>query len=155
MKRLLSAVVLSTLATGAWVIAQPTTQPVSVRTNEQTFPQEQTKQWQSPGGVEIRLVSEPVGAKDGDIVSVHYTGRLTDGTEFDSSLKRGQPITFPLGMGRVIRGWEEGLQGMQVGEKRVLTIPPELAYGQQGQGPIPPNSTLVFEVELVGLRRTQ
>jgi FKBP-type peptidyl-prolyl cis-trans isomerase len=144
------------LIAAALVIAQPATQPAQAEagTGETTQP-EAGKTWKSPGGVQIKQVAEPVGAMNGDIVSVHYTGRLTDGTEFDSSVKRGQPITFPLGQGRVIRGWEEGLQGMQVGEKRQLTIPPNLAYGEQGQGPIPANSTLVFDVELVGLRRNQ
>ena len=92
-------------------------------------------------------------AGTGDVVQVHYTGWLTDGTKFDSSLDRGQPFAFRLGDGRVIQGWERGVAGMQVGGKRRLTIPPELAYGDRdvGGGLIPANSTLIFEVELVGL----
>lgn len=94
-------------------------------------------------------------ARIGDTVWVHYTGRLVDGKKFDSSVDRGEPIDFTLGEGAVIRGWEQGIVGMVLGEKRKLTIPPELGYGSQsvGGGAIPPNSTLVFEVELVGLLR--
>ncbi len=88
-------------------------------------------------------------AKSGSKVSVHYTGWLTDGKEFDSSKKAGQPLTFQLGAGFVIAGWDKGVQGMKVGGKRKLTIPPQLAYGDRGAGGIiPPNATLLFEVEL-------
>jgi FKBP-type peptidyl-prolyl cis-trans isomerase len=91
-------------------------------------------------------------AEPGMNVSVHYTGWLTDGTKFDSSLDRGQPITFRLGAGQVVRGWDEGIAGMRVGGKRKLTVPPELGYGPGGRGPIPPNSTMLFDVELISVR---
>lgn len=92
-------------------------------------------------------------AKNGDTVVVHYTGTLSDGTKFDSSLDRGQSFSFVLGSGQVIQGWEQGILGMQVGEKIKLTIPPELAYGDRAVGGvIPANSTLVFEVELLEIK---
>ena len=89
-------------------------------------------------------------AEKGRRISVHYTGRLADGSKFDSSLDRGQPFEFKLGAGQVIRGWDEGFGGMKEGGKRKLTIPPEMGYGARGAGGvIPPNATLVFEVELL------
>ena len=101
---------------------------------------------------DIKVGSGPM-AESGQTVAVHYTGWLTDGTKFDSSLDRGQPITFPLGTGAVIRGWDEGLKGMRVGGKRKLTIPSALAYGPEGRPPvIPPDATLVFDVELMDVK---
>lgn len=99
--------------------------------------------------IEISRGSGP-SPKPGEIVRVHYRGTLEDGTEFDNSYTRGEPITFPLGMGRVIRGWDQGIALLNVGGKAQLIIPPDLAYGAQGAGGvIPPNATLTFEVELV------
>ncbi len=100
--------------------------------------------------VEDFVVGTGDEAKAGDDVSVHYTGTLTDGKKFDSSVDRGQPFSFPLGKGRVIRGWDVGVAGMKVGGKRKLIIPPDEAYGAAGAGGvIPPDATLVFEVELL------
>jgi FKBP-type peptidyl-prolyl cis-trans isomerase FkpA len=100
--------------------------------------------------IEELKVGTGAEAAAGQHVSVHYTGWLTDGSKFDSSKDRGDPFEFPLGAGHVIRGWDEGVQGMKVGGSRKLTIPADLGYGSRGAGGvIPPNATLVFEVELL------
>lgn len=109
----------------------------------------------TPSG--LKYVDQVVGtgeaAAAGQNVSVHYTGWLENGKKFDSSVDRGQPFSFPLGAGRVIKGWDEGVQGMKVGGKRKLTIPSDLGYGSRGAGGvIPPNATLIFDVELLGVR---
>jgi FKBP-type peptidyl-prolyl cis-trans isomerase FkpA len=115
----------------------------------------------TPSGLQYIDITPGTGAEahSGQHVRVHYTGWLHDpsaegerGRKFDSSKDRGQPFSFGLGQGQVIGGWDEGVQGMQVGGTRVLTIPPELGYGARGAGGvIPPNATLVFEVELLGV----
>lgn len=109
----------------------------------------------TPSG--LKYVDQAVGTGEvavaGKTVSVHYTGWLENGKKFDSSVDRGQAFSFPLGAGRVIKGWDEGVQGMKVGGKRKLTIPSNLGYGPQGAGGvIPANATLIFDVELLGMR---
>jgi len=101
---------------------------------------------------QVLLQGKGRSAQVGNQVTVHYTGKLADGTVFDSSLDRKQPFVFTLGQGEVIKGWDQGINGMKIGEKRLLTIPPELGYGAAGAGSvIPPNATLVFEVELLSV----
>ena len=99
----------------------------------------------------VHKEGEGESPKTGQTVDVHYTGMLETGKKFDSSHDRGRPFSFPLGQGRVIKGWDEALAEMKKGEKRTLIIPPELGYGSRGKGSIPPNSVLVFEVELVNI----
>lgn len=108
---------------------------------------------QEVGQVKIEDLQEGKGdaVKDGDKVTVNYVGTLEDGTKFDSSYDRNQPFDFTVGQGDVIKGWDQGLLGMKVGGKRRLTIPPELGYGSQANGPIPANSTLIFEIELLNI----
>jgi len=107
-------------------------------------------------GMKIETLKEGTGAeaKNGDVVSVHYVGTFENGTKFDSSIDRGTPFSFTLGAGQVIKGWDLGVLGMKVGEKKKLTIPSDLAYGSGGvPGAIPSNSTLIFEVELLGINQ--
>ncbi len=106
---------------------------------------------------ELKIEDLKVGtgaeAVSGKSITVHYTGTLTDGTKFDSSVDRGEPFTFNLGAGEVIEGWDKGFAGMKVGGKRKLTIPSDMAYGERGAGAsIPPNSTLIFDVELLDVK---
>jgi peptidylprolyl isomerase len=125
---------------------EPAGDTFSIPTNPQT----------TPTGLKYSIDREGTGpaAFLTQTVSVHYTGWLEDGTRFQSSRDSGQPLEFPLGMGRVIKGWDEGIAGMKVGEKRTLVIPSPLAYGERGGagGLIPPNATLVFKVELMGVK---
>ncbi len=127
---------------------QPSTTPTVATPSG---PQETTM----PDGLKIQDLAVGNGpmAEEGMKVTVNYTGWLTDGTKFDSSHDPGrQPLQFVIGAGQVIRGWDEGVKGMRVGGRRKLTIPPDLAYGEAGYpGAIPPNSTLIFEVEFLGV----
>lgn len=101
--------------------------------------------------IEDLVVGTGAVAAAGDTVTVHYVGTLTNGQKFDSSYDRGQPFPFRIGAGQVIAGWDQGVPGMRVGGKRRLTIPPSLGYGSQAVGPIPANSTLVFEIDLIAI----
>jgi peptidylprolyl isomerase len=148
---LLSAVAASAVVTLALnAQPKPTTQPAAHATTQPAGEKVTT-----PDGLTY-IVTAPgdAGAKPGDIVWVHYTGTLKDGTKFDSSRDRGEPIRFTLGKGEVIKGWDEGIKGMKIGEKRTLIIPPALGYGEKGSPPkIPANAELHFDVELIGCAR--
>jgi FKBP-type peptidyl-prolyl cis-trans isomerase len=146
----------------ATLTAQATTGAVQAATGQalassvapMTFPGTVSDTVKTASGLQYKdiKVGDGAAAKSGDSVSVHYTGWLTDGTKFDSSVDRGQPFTFQLGAGGVIKGWDEGVVGMKVGGTRILIIPPELGYGAQANGPIPANSTLIFEVVLLSVQ---
>lgn len=120
--------------------------------NTQT--QTQTTQETAPADLKIEDITEGTGpaVKTGDTIRIHYKGTLTNGTKFDSSYDRNEPFETQIGVGTVIKGWDLGVIGMKVGGKRKLTIPPSLGYGDQSAGTIPPNSTLIFEVELVEIK---
>jgi len=121
---------------------------------EQKMAPESTPAAQVKGDLKIEDTQVGTGAEvvSRSTVTIHYKGTLTDGTVFDSSYDRGQPFETVIGVGQVIQGWDQGVVGMKVGGKRKLTIPPELGYGSQPVGTIPPNSTLIFEVELMGVK---
>ena len=112
----------------------------------------------TPSGLTYLITRRGTGRqpKTGEMVVVHYTGALTNGVKFDSSLDRGQPFTFRLGAGQVIKGWDEGIAALHIGDQAVLVIPPQLGYGARGAGDglIPPDATLIFIVELVDIRAT-
>ncbi len=133
-----------------------TKKTAEVSQNQAASPETATQVAQPAAEPKVEMVDSVVGkgaeAVAGKSVTVHYTGTLTDGTKFDSSLDRKTPFTFGLGKGEVIKGWDQGVAGMKVGGKRKLTIPSELAYGPNSVGAIPANSTLIFEVELLDVK---
>jgi len=137
------------------IILLSTSQFSAAVSDTQNTPLKAHKTMTTESGLVYEDITTGTGAtaQAGQMVSVHYTGWLTNGTKFDSSKDRNQPFSFHLGAGQVIRGWDEGVAGMQVGGVRKLTIPPQLGYGARGAGGvIPPNATLIFEVELLGVK---
>jgi len=155
----LSLVLILATVLSAGCAKQPANAPQNQPTTAapQTPAVTQTPTPDQPEVTELKVEDIKVGegkeAKSGDTVTVNYTGWLTDGTKFDSSLDSGQPFQFTVGAGQVIPGWDQGVAGMKVGGKRKLTIPPDLGYGAQGAGGvIPPNAVLVFEIELLDVQ---
>lgn len=147
---------LAILLTIAAVITVATVVFIFSESTSQTASQNQMKNITLPDSLQItdEVVGAGTEASAGNVVTVNYIGVLANGTKFDSSYDRNQPFSFLLGAGQVIKGWDEGVAGMRVGGKRKLVIPPALAYGDQnvGNGLIPPNSTLVFEVDLLNVQ---
>ena len=138
-------IILIVIVVGVYFMVQPKTnkpEPQNIQTSDNYNIQ----------GMKVEILKQGTGegAKVGDNIEVHYVGTLLDGTKFDSSVDRNQPFPYTLGQNRVIQGWELGLLGMKVGEKRRLTIPPELAYGADGRPPvIPQSATLIFEIDML------
>lgn len=162
MKCFLFAVSLLIPAAAVWAddvasatpVAAPAAKTVAARVKIAAKPKA-NKVVTTADGLKYQILKKGHGAtaKAGQMVTVHYTGWLVDGTKFDSSVDRGQPFQFSLGAHQVIQGWDEGVAGMKIGEKRKLTIPSSLGYGAQGAGGvIPPNATLIFDVELLGVQ---
>lgn len=152
-KTIFGILIAAALIVGALVlndIRQNTRKPeVASETTAQVTPSPATS---ARVQIEDIVVGEGEEVKSGDTVVMHYRGTLEDGTQFDSSYDRGESFTTQIGVGDVIQGWDQGVPGMKVGGKRKLTIPPELGYGSADMGDIPPNSTLIFEVELLEIQ---
>jgi FKBP-type peptidyl-prolyl cis-trans isomerase len=153
---ILFMMILSVVFIGCKKAEKPQETTSQTQTQSESTPAEAGKVVVTPSGLNYQDLVIGTGAEavPGKVVVVHYTGWLMNGEKFDSSLDRGKPFEFPLGAGRVIKGWDEGVAGMKVGGKRILIIPPDLAYGERGAGGgrIPPNSTLKFEVELLEVK---
>jgi FKBP-type peptidyl-prolyl cis-trans isomerase len=134
--------------------AQATLEAIASTVKPMTFTGVPTDTVKLDSGLQYKdlVVGTGQETKTGNLVSVHYTGWLTDGTKFDSSVDRGQPFEFSAGAGNVIKGWDDGVVGMRIGGYRILVIPPNMAYGPQGQGSIPANATLVFEIVLLNIK---
>jgi FKBP-type peptidyl-prolyl cis-trans isomerase len=162
MKRFLLAASLLIPAAAVWADEAPASTPAATPSAKSaavpaktTAKPKANKVVTTADGLKYQIIKQGHGAtaKAGQKVTVHYTGWLANGTKFDSSVDRGQPFQFDLGAHQVIQGWDEGVAGMKIGEKRKLTIPSALGYGAQGAGGvIPPNATLIFDVELLGVQ---
>ena len=146
-KIIIALLVLVILILGSYYFLKST-----VSENNQNMPVSLSTQDQEDLKIEDLEVGQGQEIKEGDTAQVHYLGTLTNGEKFDSSYDRNQPFEFQVGAGQVIQGWDQGLLGMKIGGKRKLTIPPDLGYGNQSAGNIPPNSTLIFEVELIDIK---
>ena len=154
MSKQMIVIVAVVIALAAWVVAQTAAHKTAPNTNAPT--KVTGEGMKTPDGLtywDIRMGNGET-AKEGSHVRVHYTGWLTTGKKFDSSVDAGKPFDFTIGNGEVIKGWEEGVAGMRVGGKRQLRIPPNLGYGAEGTpgGPIPPNATLIFDIQLLGVQ---
>jgi FKBP-type peptidyl-prolyl cis-trans isomerase len=153
---ILALAVIAAIIAGVFLLQNNSTEETSTVPPSSNISLDQEPSQDQPQVTELQSTDLTVGtgaeAATGKTVSVHYTGTLTNGTKFDSSVDRGTPFEFTLGEGRVIQGWEQGVKGMKVGGKRKLVIPPSLGYGSQANGSIPANSTLIFEIELLGVK---
>ena len=140
--------------TASAISAAKKSQPVAPQVVANAPPTPVGQPTKADNGLTYETLQEGTGpaCKSGDTVDIHYTGTFTDGKKFDSSLDRKAPLSVTLGSGMVIRGWDEGIPGMKVGEKRKLSIPSDLAYGTRGKNAIPPNTPLVFELELMKIK---
>ena len=154
MKKILVLAALLTLTGSAFAQKKATNRPAPQKTAAPVEKKELNVEYTTASGLKYKILEKGTGkrAVAGSTVSVHYTGRLTNGTKFDSSRDRGQPFSFKLGQGMVIKGWDEGIALLNVGDKAVFTIPPSIGYGDREMGSIPANSTLVFDVELMDVK---
>ena len=153
-RKLIGVLIIAVAIVGILVVKEAVKKPTSTDASASTTASGAPQSGKTNAKVKIEdiTVGEGREVKSGDTVVMNYKGTLTDGTQFDSSYDRGEPFATQIGVGQVIQGWDQGIPGMKVGGKRRLTIPPELGYGAANVGTIPPNSTLIFEVELLEIK---
>lgn len=154
MKKILALAALLALTGSAFAQKKAANKPATKKAAAPAEKKELNVEYTTASGLKYKLIEKGTGkrAVPGSTVAVHYTGRLTDGNKFDSSRDRGQPFSFKLGQGSVIKGWDEGVALLNVGDKAIFTIPPALGYGERAMDKIPANSTLVFDVELMDVK---